>query len=351
MLTVGRYTFANALALAPMAGVTDRVFRDICREKGAGMVVGEMLSAKMTLKGSKKAKTQLRIASHDEPEPRIIQLLGNDPDEMAQAAQYNVQQGAQIIDINMGCPAKKVCKKAAGSSLLKDEHLVSEILQAVVQAVDVPVTLKTRLGWSEEHKNIIRISQIAQEAGIQLLTVHGRTREQRFNGVARYELLAEVKRQLDIPLLVNGDIDSPEKARDVLALTQADGLMIGRPAQGNPWIFKEIEHFLATGKHRDRPSLEEQKNTMLTHLVGLHALYGEFSGTKIARKHIGWYFEHLPFSAASLQRFFSLTTPEQQLDFIHTVFDHLPDDMTTSAPAAQTGSISMKPAIMPFVSA
>lgn len=316
MFTLGSYAFDNNLALAPMAGVTDAVFRKICKEKGAGIVVGEMLSAKLSLKTEKKGKTAFRVANLDEPSPRIIQLLGNDPEEMAEAARFNVEKGADIIDINMGCPAKKVCKKAAGSSLLRDEGLVRAILEAVVDSVDVPVTLKTRTGWSEEQKNIIDIAQIAQSAGIQMLTVHGRTREQKFNGDAEYDILSDVKKNIDIPFLVNGDIDSPQKAQQVLEQTQADGLMIGRAAQGNPWLFQEISAFLTDGTILPRPELPDIKKTILSHLSGIHLLYGEYSGARIARKHIGWYFEYLPNMQQKAKAFFKISDAEQQLDFI-----------------------------------
>lgn len=322
MIHIGHYQIPNKLALAPMAGVTDRVFRDICRDNGAGYLIGEMLSAHMSLeKNNKKSKTVLRVAQHDEPEPRAIQLLGNDPLVMAEAAKHNVAKGAQIIDINMGCPAKKVCSKAAGSALMRDEKLVAEIITAVVSAVDVPVTLKTRTGWSDEIKNGLAIAQTAQDSGVQSIAIHGRTRSQKFNGQAEYDTIAEIKSALSIPVWANGDIDSPEKAAEILDYTQADGLMIGRSAQGNPWLFNQINYFLETGQKLSTPSLESRRKVMVQHLQGLHKIYGDFMGVRIARKHIGWYLKEIDLKKSFLREFNKLESTQTQFEAIHTFFD------------------------------
>ncbi len=294
---IGAIELENRLILAPMAGVTDRPFRSLCRRLGAGLAVSEMLSANPALRGSRKSSERADHAG--EPGPIAVQIAGSDPMQMADAARYNLDQGAEIIDINMGCPAKKVCKVAAGSALLRDEALVGRILEAVVRAVPVPVTLKTRTGWSPETRNLHRIAQIAQESGIALLTVHGRTRACGYSGAAEFDSLRSLHGLTDLPLVANGDIDSPQRARQVLNDTGASAIMIGRAAQGRPWIFREIAHYLATGQLLPEPSPEWVRETLLTHLDELYSFYGEARGVRIARKHIGWYLRHGAGAAAS----------------------------------------------------
>lgn len=287
MIHIGPYELKNKLILAPMAGVTDRPFRLLCRKMGAGLAVSEMVIADPTLWNTRKTRQRL---NHDgEPGPRSIQIAGGDPEMLAAAAQMNQQHGAQIIDINMGCPAKKVCNRAAGSALLKDEPLVASILKAVVEAVDIPVTLKIRTGWDTSNKNAMTIARMAEDTGIKALAIHGRTRACGYSGDAEYDTIAAVKQSISIPVFANGDIDSPEKARFVLNHTQADGLLIGRAAQGRPWIFREINHFLETGEHLKAPDATEVGNILLSHIKELHQFYGEHLGVRIARKHVGWY--------------------------------------------------------------
>lgn len=283
---IGPYKFNNPLVLAPMAGVTDRPFRQLCRSLGAGMVVSEMVSSQAQLRHTRKSR--LRINHEGEPGPIIVQIAGADPATMADAARYNVDQGAQIIDINMGCPAKKVCKVDAGSALLKDEKKVAQILQAVVNAVPVPVTLKTRTGWSRSHKNISLIGDIAQSCGIQAISVHGRTREDKYSGLAEYDSIRLLKQQLSIPVIANGDIDSAKKARTVMDFAAVDAIMIGRAAHQKPWIFQQINHYLQTGQELEEPDLNTRKTWLLNHLVNLYDFYGEEQGIRIARKHINW---------------------------------------------------------------
>jgi len=273
--------------LAPMAGITDQPFRLLCRELGAGLVVSEMVTSNPAL--YKTRKTRTRLIHKQELEPRAVQIAGADPDMLAEAAQFNVKRGAQIIDINMGCPAKKVCNVLAGSALLKDERLVSRILQAVVNAVDVPVTLKIRTGWDKDNKNALTIARIAEESGIQALTVHGRTRACGFKCDAEHETAAEIKVRVSIPVIANGDITTAEQAAYVLNNYHVDGIMIGRAAQGNPWIFRQIQHYLETGKHLPKPTIIEVGQMLSRHLEHLHRHYGEYQGVRIARKHIGWY--------------------------------------------------------------
>ncbi|MFG0722764.1 tRNA dihydrouridine synthase DusB [Pseudomonas sp. GLN_6] len=291
-LRIGPYTLPNSLILAPMAGVTDQPFRQLCKRMGAGLVVSEMVTSDVRLWNTRKSS--LRMIHSGDPEPRSVQIAGGDPEMLAEAARRNVEMGAQIIDINMGCPAKKVCNKAAGSALLKDEELVRDILQAVVAAVDVPVTLKIRTGWDRENKNGINVAKIAEDAGIVALAVHGRTRADLYMGEAEYETIAAIKQAVSIPVLANGDIDSPQKAKAVLAATGADGLLIGRAAQGRPWIFREIEHYLRTGEQLPAPGLAEVERILLEHLTALHAFYGDVMGVRIARKHVSWYLATLP---------------------------------------------------------
>ena len=291
-LRIGPYTLPNQLILAPMAGVTDQPFRQLCRRLGAGMVVSEMVTSDMRLWNTRKSS--LRMVHEGDPEPRSVQIAGGDAQMLAEAARRNVELGAQIIDINMGCPAKKVCNKAAGSALLKDQALVREILQAVVAAVDVPVTLKIRTGWDRQNKNGVEVAKIAEDAGIVALAVHGRTRTDLYTGEAEYDTIAAIKQALSIPVLANGDIDSPQKAKAVLAATGVDGLLIGRAAQGRPWIFREIEHYLRTGEQLPAPGLFEVERILLEHLTALHAFYGDVMGVRIARKHVSWYLATLP---------------------------------------------------------
>jgi len=286
---IGPYTLPNPLIVAPMAGVTDRPFRLLCRRLGAGLAVSEMVIADSKLWHT--AKSRFRMDHSGEPEPRSVQIAGGDPEMLADAARQNAEFGAQIIDINMGCPAKKVCNKAAGSALMKDEALVQDILNAVVKAVNIPVTLKMRTGWDDNYRNALQIARMAEDAGIQALAIHGRTRSDKYNGVAEYDTIAEVKSRVGIPVFANGDITSPEKARQVLSYTGADGLLIGRAAQGSPWIFREILHFLETGQHMEPAPLDEVELVLSEHLDALHSFYGEPMGVRIARKHVGWYLQ------------------------------------------------------------
>lgn len=288
-MKIGPYQLSNNLLLAPMAGITDLPFRQLCRHHGAAMAFSEMVSSKPDLR--KNHRTLLKAKQEGEIEPRAIQLLGTDPQQLADAARYNAEQGAQIIDINMGCPAKKVCNVAAGSALLRDEKLVENILTATVNAVDVPVTLKIRTGWDKQNINALSIAKIAESCGIQALTIHGRTRRCGFTGEAEYSTIREVKKAVSLPVIANGDIQSPEQAKQVLDFTGADAIMIGRGAQGYPWIFREIEHFLDKGTHREKPDCTEFSETIFKHLSAIHQFYGDYLGLRIARKHIGWYFK------------------------------------------------------------
>ena len=286
-MNIGKYTFSTPIVLAPMAGVTDRPFRNLCYQLGADLCVSEMVTSEKHLWQTRK--TQLRLNHTGEQGIRSVQIAGTDPLKLAEAAQFNVAHGAQIIDINMGCPAKKVCNVSAGSALLKNEPLVAEILAAVTHAVDVPVTLKIRTGWDRENKNAVQIAKIAEDNGILALSVHGRTRADAYKGEAEYETIAAVKSAVSIPVIANGDINTPEKAETVLQLTGVDGLMIGRAAQGNPWIFRQIQHYLATKTKLPAPENTEVCQVLTEHLKNLYEFYGEFSGVRIARKHIGWY--------------------------------------------------------------
>ena len=321
MFKIGPYSIDTQAVLAPMAGVTDQPFRRLCREQGAGLTPSEMVTADTRLWNSRKSRSRL---NHDgEAEPRMIQIAGGDPQMLAEAARLNAERGAQIIDINMGCPAKKVCNKAAGSALLKDEVLVQTILEAVVEAVEIPVTLKIRTGWDSGHKNAVRIARLAEHSGIAALAVHGRTRACAYRGQAEYDTIAEVRQAITIPLIANGDIDSPEKAKQVLELTGADAVMIGRAAQGRPWIFNQINHYLMTGDHLAEPSLTEIETLMQRHLQALYSFYGDFAGVRIARKHIGWYLAAFD-NAGELKpfrgRFNQIEHPEQQQAAIGELF-------------------------------
>jgi tRNA-dihydrouridine synthase B len=325
-MQLGPYTLPNALFVAPMAGVTDRPFRKLCKRLGAGYAVSEMVTSRPDLRDS--LKTSRRADHSGEPGPIAVQIAGTDAQMMADAARYNIDRGAQIIDINMGCPAKKVCNKWAGSALMQDEVLALEIVQAVVNACaphGVPVTLKMRTGWCAEGKNAPTIALAAEAAGVQMLTVHGRTREQGYKGFAEHDTVAHIKSRVKIPVVANGDIDSPEKARAVLARTGADALMIGRAAQGRPWIFREIAHFLATGEPLPPPDLLDVKAWLLDHLEDHYSLYGEFTGVRSARKHLGWYAQALPLpggaAAVFRRQINTLTNAQAQLDCVREHFD------------------------------
>ncbi|MDE4453723.1 tRNA dihydrouridine synthase DusB [Psychrobacter sp. DAB_AL62B] len=298
-LVIGGLTIENRLIVAPMAGVTDNPFRRLCKSFGAGHAVSEMIIADTALYARKKSL--YRANFDNEIAPISAQIAGAEPDKLAEAARYQIDNGAQIIDINMGCPAKKVCRKLAGSALLQDEDLVARLLDAAVNAVDAPVTLKTRLGYENGRENILRVAKRAEQAGIAAIAIHGRTREDMYTGEARYELIREVKESISIPVIANGDIDSAQKAQRVYELTGCDAVMIGRAAQGQPWIFRDIEHFLRTGESLDAPSVSQIKEIVLAHLEELYGFYGEYSGCRIARKHIAWYTTGIPNSNAFRQ--------------------------------------------------
>lgn len=318
MPAIGPYTLPNPVILAPMAGVTDRPFRQLCRQLGAGLVVGEMVAANPEMRHTRKS--QLRLDHTGEPEPIAVQIVGGDPQILADSAQFNAANGAQIIDINMGCPAKKVCNKAAGSALLKDEGLVKEILQAVVAAVDVPVSLKIRTGWSPDQRNGVNIAQIAQDAGIVSLAVHGRTRACGYKNTVEYDTIRNVKSSIDIPVFANGDITSAEKAAKVMQYTGADGVLIGRAAQGRPWIFREVSHYLVTGEHLPAAEIDEIEQILLSHLAALHEFYGDYLGVRIARKHVSWYLQHQA-NGSDFRRIFNrLETATEQRQAIETFF-------------------------------
>ncbi len=320
-MQIGSHKLANRLILAPMAGVTDRPFRQLCKKLGAGMAVSEMVSSNSLLWGSEKTK---RRANHDgETDPRSVQIMGADPQMMAKAARYNADNGAQIIDINMGCPAKKVCNVAAGSALLQNETLVGNILDAVVGAVDIPVTLKIRTGWDTDNRNGVTIARIAESAGIQSLAVHGRTRACGYKGEAEFDTIAAIKAAINIPLVANGDITTPEKAKKVLDYTKADAVMIGRAAQGRPWIFREIDHYLKTGEKLPEPETSEIRDILLEHLHNLYEFYGEYTGVRMARKHISWYSKGQRHGAAFRQAVNKLDTVEEQLQITKSFFEAL----------------------------
>jgi tRNA-dihydrouridine synthase B len=318
-MRIGPYQLRNNLIVAPMAGVTDRPFRMLCKRMGAGMAVSEMVASNSLLYGSEKTK---RRANHEgEADPISVQIVGADPNMLAEAARYNVGQGAQIIDINMGCPAKKICNVMAGSALLQNETLVSEILEAVVGAVSVPVTLKIRTGWDKQNRNATNIARIAESSGIQALAIHGRTRACGYTGNAEYDTIAAVKQAVRIPVIANGDITTPEKARDVLHHTGADAVMIGRAAQGRPWLFREIEHFLKTGSHLPAPAVTEIHQVLRDHVHELYAFYGEHTGLRVARKHISWYTKGLVGSAHFRHHMNQLETVAEQLAAVDAFFD------------------------------
>ena len=325
-MRIGPYTLPNALFVAPMAGVTDRPFRQLCRAFGAGYAVSEMVTSRRDLWHT--LKTSRRADHVGEPGPIAVQIAGTDAPMMAEAARYNIERGAQIIDINMGCPAKKVCNQWAGSALMQDEALALQIIEAVVAACaphGVPVTLKMRTGWCAAHKNAPALARAAESAGVQMVTVHGRTREQGYRVEAEYDTVAAIKAALTIPVVANGDIDSPAKARAVLAATGADALMIGRAAQGRPWIFREIAHFLATGRELAPPLVLEVRRALLAHLQDHYGLYGECTGVRSARKHIGWYVRGLPGGEAFRQRMNSVESAALQWQLVADYFEELAD--------------------------
>jgi len=333
---IGHIPLANRLFVAPMAGVTDRPFRQLCKELGAGYAVSEMVTSRKDLWNS--LKTSRRANHEGEPGPIAVQIAGTDAPMMAEAAVYNVERGAQIIDINMGCPAKKVCNKWAGSALMQNEALAVEIAAAVVEACapyGVPVTLKMRTGWCQQHKNAVQLARRFESVGIQMLTVHGRTREQGYKGAAEYDTIAAVKAAVKLPVVANGDITSPEKARDVLAATGADAIMIGRAAQGRPWIFREIGHFLATGEHLAPPLVAEVRRLLLDHLQDHYHLYGELTGVRSARKHIAWYLRALPGGEALRQHINTIDDCTTQWQAVADYLDALGQQMDR-LPAANT---------------
>ncbi|HET9702325.1 MAG TPA: tRNA dihydrouridine synthase DusB [Burkholderiales bacterium] len=320
-MRIGPHQLRNNLIVAPMAGVTDRPFRQLCKTLGAGMAVSEMVASNSLLWGSEKTR---RRANHEgEVDPISVQIVGADPAMLAEAARYNVGQGAQIIDINMGCPAKKICNVMAGSALLQDEPLVARILETVVGAVDVPVTLKIRTGWDRQNRNAVRVARIAEAAGIQALAVHGRTRACGYTGDAEYDTIREVKAAVTIPVIANGDLTTPEKVKQVLDHTGADAAMIGRAAQGRPWIFREIRHYLETGGKLPAPEVSEIHSVLVRHLHDLYAFYGEQTGVRVARKHISWYTKGLAGSAAFRHAMNRLETVADQLAAVGRFFGEL----------------------------
>ncbi|MBS0290442.1 MAG: tRNA dihydrouridine synthase DusB [Proteobacteria bacterium] len=318
---IGPYKIETPIILAPMAGVTDRPFRQLCKNMGAGLAVSEMVGANSLLHGSEKTK---RRANHDgETRPCSVQIVGADPNMMAQAASYNEAQGAEIIDINMGCPAKKVCNTLSGSALLKDEPLVAKILNAVVKSVTVPVTLKIRTGWDTHHRNGVNIAKLAEDCGIQALAIHGRTRACMFNGQAEYDTIAAIKQAVNIPIIANGDITTPEKAKWVLDNTGADAIMIGRAAQGRPWIFNEIMHYLHHQVHLPEPEVAIIRDVMINHMKNLYAFYGEARGVLVARKHVSWYSKGQRHGGAFRNAFNQLNSAELQLEAANAFFANL----------------------------
>ncbi|MHC9084909.1 tRNA dihydrouridine synthase DusB [Luteimonas sp. RIT-PG2_3] len=325
-MQIGPHSIAPRVILAPMAGVTDKPFRLLCKQLGAGLAVSEMTTSDPRFWKTEKS---LRRMDHvGEPDPVSVQIAGTVPAVMADAARHNADHGAQLIDINMGCPAKKVCNAWAGSALMQDEALVARILHAVVNAVDVPVTLKIRTGWDHDQRNAPAIARIAEDAGIAALAVHGRTRDQQYTGTAEYDTIAAIKQALSIPVIANGDIDSPRKALQVLQQTGADAVMIGRAAQGRPWIFREVAHFLAHGQELPPPSLAEIRDILLGHLQALHAFYGEVSGVRIARKHLGWYAKDRPEHSSEQRDAFRAVvnradSAQAQIDLTRDYFDAL----------------------------
>lgn len=320
-MRIGPYTLDVPLIVAPMAGVTDRPFRELCLAHGAGMAISEMMSSNPAL--WRTNKSQKRMVHIDESGLRSVQIAGAEPELMAEAARFCVENGAQVIDINMGCPMKKVNKKLAGSALLTRPDLIEQILTATVNAVDVPVTLKTRTGWDPDNKNCVTIARMAEDCGIQALALHGRTRACMYKGEAEYDSIKAAKAAVSIPVIANGDIGSPEKAQYVLDYTGADAVMIGRPAQGRPWIFREIHHYLTTGEHLPAPSLEEVRTILLGHVQELHQFYGELKGLRIARKHVGWYLKEHDQIGDFRRTFNAIEDAQQQIDALQGYFDNV----------------------------
>ena len=318
-LKIGRHELASNVLLAPMAGVTDRPFRMLCRRFGAGLAASEMLTSDSRLWDTPKSRRRMDHAG--EPGPRAVQIAGFDPQMMADAARRNVDSGAEIIDINMGCPAKKVCNRLSGSALMRDEALVARILRAVAQAVAVPVTLKTRTGWDPQNKNGPRIARIAEDCGIQALAIHGRTRSDMFRGCAEHETVAAIKRSVKIPVFANGDIDSPLRAKEILQSTGCDGVMIGRAAQGRPWIFDEVNFFVRTGKFREDLAREKVRDIMRAHLEDLYDFYGDETGVRVARKHLSWYFRQHPGQEPLRERLVRVETPQEQVAMLMQEYD------------------------------
>ena len=328
-MQLGPYNISTPLVLAPMAGITDLPFRRLCRRLGAGMAVSEMVSSNSLLWGSDKTK---RRADHSgEPEPRSVQILGSDPKLMAEAARYNVDNGAQIIDINMGCPAKKICNVQAGSALMRDENLVAQILTAVVAAVPVPVTLKIRTGWDTTSRNGLAIARLAEDLGIAALAVHGRTRACGYSGTAEHDTVTRIKAAIKIPVIANGDIRNPADAKAVLDSTGADAIMIGRAAQGRPWIFTEIKHYLETGEILPAPGIAQIRELMMEHIQALYEFYGEYTGVRVARKHISWYSKGQPDGGAFRNEVNRVDSVERQLQIINAYFDQLEDHAEIAA--------------------
>ena len=344
-MQIGPHTLRNNLFVAPMAGVTDRPFRTLCKSLGAGYAVSEMAASNALLWNSEKTMRRLNHAGEAAfGAPIAVQLAGADPAMLAEAARFNVDRGAQIIDINMGCPAKKVCNVAAGSALMRDEPLVGQILDAVVRAVDVPVTLKMRTGWNRDNKNAVKLARVAQSAGIQMLTVHGRTRADGYTGEAEYETIAAVKAAVKIPVVANGDITTPERARQVLDATGADAVMIGRAAQGRPWIFREVEHFLATGTHLPPPRVDEIHQLLVAHLYDHYAFYGADDGVRTARKHIGWYVKGIEGAKEFRALAMTLDSIETQIAAVNQFFTALAERQshlryTQEAPRANASAV------------
>jgi tRNA-dihydrouridine synthase B len=320
-MRIGAHALRNGLFVAPMAGITDRPFRRLARRFGAALAVSEMVSARPELRESRK--TRLRMDHTGESGPISVQIAGSDPAQLADAARFNVGHGAEIIDINMGCPAKKVCNVAAGSALLANEALVARIVEAVVAAVDVPVTVKIRTGPSPERRNAVRIAHIVEAAGAQMLAIHGRTRTCMFEGQAEYDTIAEVKTRIAIPVIASGDISTPEQAKRVLEITRADGVMIGRAAQGRPWLFREITHYLATGERIAPPAPREMGAVLVEHLEGLYDLYGDEQGTRVARKHIGWAVRELPGGEGLRAAVNGMTAAHAQRNAVNDYFERL----------------------------
>ncbi len=328
-MQIGSHQLSSISLLAPMAGVTDRPFRQLCREMGAGLATSEMVSSDPRLRNSRK--TRLRLDHSGEDDPICVQIAGTETGQMADAARFNRDRGAQIIDINMGCPVKKVCNVMAGSALLKDEARVADILHSVSAAVDVPVTLKIRTGWNRDNRNAVRIARIAEDAGIRALTVHGRTRDCGYLGEAEYDTIAEVKSRVSIPVIANGDIDSPQKAQWVLDKTGADAVMIGRAARGRPWIFREINHFLQTGEIPAPPTAAEIGRWLQHHLQNIYCFYGEYMGVRIARKHIGWYCRQYDETLEFRQQINAVEEAQQQLDQVMAFFNHITTNESLAA--------------------